>query len=520
MKTQVQVARNTLSRFFNSAARGVVGLILVPILFVKIGKEGYGLMALIGTIAGLTALADLGLRPALSRHLAAKIALNDWAGASRLYSTGVLMVGLLFAPLALAFSLATPWLMAYAKISAGLHDSAEWVFRWWLPCEILVLFIIPVYSTPLVASNRFDIRNRLDVIGSLLGSVIFIALLEFTTWQMGAWVISRFFTILITVLLYRRAQRQICPQLTLRLGQFSTGDFSLLWGMGRYLMGASLVQTIKYTLDPLVLTWFLGVRAVAIYQPGNSLANFTKNFNQAFVGQMDVLMTQLHTQGEQAKLNRLFKEGSRMNFLLGMPVVLVLTVFAQPIMRLWVGRSDQLGEEYWVAAQVLICMSLVAFTYFAEGLFWPVLVGMNHLDFIIKAELGFALANLGFEIVLLKFTHLGVVSVALASLVERMVSMPVFLIHTIRLCKLPVGEFIGEVYAGPMVALLVLSGFGALLNGMVGPLNIFTLVGCVAAVLVLWAIYSWQWGLNADQRHRVLGVCNRLSPVKIFPHAA
>ena len=520
MKTQVQVARNTLSRFFNSAARGVVGLILVPILLTKLGKEGYGLIALIGTIAGLTVLADLGLRPALTRHLAAKIVLDDWPGASRLYSTGVGMVGLLFAPLAVGLSFATPWLMAYAKISVDFQAGAALVFRWWLPCEVMILFLIPVYTTPLIARNRFDVRNRLDTIGALLGAGLFIGLLEFTSLRLGAWVLSRIFTTVLTVGLYRRANRQLCPNLQLRLGLFSREDFSRLWGTGRYLLGASLVQTIKYALDPLVLTGFLGVQSVAVYQPGNSLSNYTKNFNQAFVGQMDVLMTQLHTQGEHAKLNRLFKEGSRMNFLLGMPIVLVLTVFAEPIMRIWVGRPDRLGPEYLVAAQVLACLSLVAFTYFAEGLFWPVLVGKNHLDFIIKAEFGFALANLALEIFLLKFTHLGIVSVALASLVERVVSMPLFLIHTIRLCGMPVGEFLRDVYAGPVAVLLGLTGVGVFLGWAVDPQGYFMLGVCAAIVLVLWLAYSWRWGLNSDQRHRMKGVCNRVLPVKLFPHAA
>lgn len=520
MQAYLQVAKNFVTRLANSGIKALGGILLVPFLMAKVGMEGYGLLVLTGVAVGLTGLADLGLRPALSRHLAARMAVGDWAGANRLVSTAVtcfLVIGL---PLAIGLSAAAPWLVAFAKVSPGLHQGAEIMFRWYLPFMVVVSFLIPVYTAPLAALNRFDVRNRLDTMNWLLTNAVLVLVLSLTSLGLGGFVLASITTSLAYFIAIWRANRMHCPEINIRWFRFAGADLRTLFDTGKFLFGAQLIRQLKFQLDPALLTGFLGVGSVAAYRPGVALSSYARTFGSAFAGQLDSLTTQMHALGEQDRLRRLMREGSRLNVMMGMPLVLILVIYADPIMEVWLGGPRALGENYHTAALALICMALVEFLFFAEGMVWPVLMGMNSIQYMVKLDMLFATLNMLLSIALVAFTPLGILGVLIPSVLCELVARPIFVVHTVRVCGLPLVPYLKEVYGQAGAALGILTLFSVLVRWLVAPHTLPALLGCVAVVGSAWAAYVWGVGLGAEHRARFRALIGRLLPARSLKHAA
>ena len=60
-----QIIKNIFSSWLAVLAQSGIAFFLIPFLITHLGKEGYGLVGLLGVLLGFSQIVDLGLRGAL-----------------------------------------------------------------------------------------------------------------------------------------------------------------------------------------------------------------------------------------------------------------------------------------------------------------------------------------------------------------------------------------------------------------------------------------------------------------------
>jgi O-antigen/teichoic acid export membrane protein len=198
--------------------------------------------------------------------------------------------------------------------------------------------------------------------------------------------------------------------------------------------------------------------------------------------------------------------GTRFTVLLGVPVVVIGTIFAEPIMRLWLSPVPEIGKDYIICAQVLVLWTLVQFTQYAVGTQWTVLLGMKKLDFLFWLTLPMALVNIAASVLLVIYTDLGVVGVVIPTTIISLIRRPIVAAYTARAVGVPVRRYLAGGYGRPVIVLGILAGLAYLLL-LAMPIDSLLRLGLAVALIGAgWAVLCWVIGFDAQDRARFRSV--------------
>ena len=507
MQTSSRIAINAVSSWVNKAIRVAIGLVMVPFLLGKFGREGYGLMALLGVIVGITTIIDLGVRGALARHLAEQVARKDTRRFNELASTALvlyLVIGSVFAAVCVGF--AHPIARVF-HVSRDLMPQAVFLIRWYASISVVLSFIGPVFGATITSNNRFDLANYMAVGVATLKAVGILAVVGLTDAGLNGWAGVSLAAQFVHLLLRNRVAHRVWPSLDVRLAHFRTDALRPLFSLGGYLFVFKLTNLLSVHSDPLVITWFFSPAGVALYSPGGSMPKLARPLVRTLAGQLHPLATAYHVTGKIGKLQAVLLRGTRYTLLMGIPVCVILGIFAMPIMRLWLERV--LGDDYRIAALVMIGWALVDLFTYAAGSQWPVLLGMNRLKFLVWTQVPAGILNVLVSIILVGYTPLGVPGIMVATVIIAAIRRPIITVYAARLCKVPVARYLKESYLGPALVLALLAAVAVALRIDFAPRSLPAVAACVAGVACLWVPLCWWVGFNAVDRQSFRGLLRR-----------
>ncbi|MCA9248239.1 MAG: oligosaccharide flippase family protein [Planctomycetales bacterium] len=493
-----RVGLNTVSLWMAKLAQICLGIVLTPLLLLELGKEGYGVCAIAMTIQSLAMIADLRIRVALARELAAALTNGEHERASRLASSGMVVYLALGTLMAAVCGLAAPWLAHWFNVSPALLDDTVALIRWYGGASILLSFLQPVYSSALAARNRFDLTNYTELAVTTSRGIVMIAVLILSTRDLLAWGVVMVLFQTVSVLAQRRLAMRVVPQIERRWALMDLRLFGSVLSLGGSLFLLRLAQLFSETLDPIILTAFLGPGAVALYRPGLSLVRMAGPFVQTLREQLHPLTTNAHVAGDTQRLQRLLIVGTRYTILLAIPVYTVLFVFAQPIIDVWVGRA--LGEEAIVSARVLMGLAVVEMTVCLGGSQFPVLMGANAVGFVVKLQLPLAVLNLIVSVLLVGYTPLGVFGVVVATIALTLVRRPLLTIYSAHVAGLTTIQYLRQAYLWPCVVLLIVAPFALALKLLFLPKTLPWLIASAVLTSAIWLVATWKIGLVETDR--------------------
>jgi O-antigen/teichoic acid export membrane protein len=504
MKISSRVLLNASTQWLATAVHAVVGLFLVPFLLVQLGREGYGLIGLMGVIASFNMVADLGFGGALSRQLAEQLAKQDKQRFNELVSTAMayyILVGLFVA--ALCFTLA-PWLASVFNVSDALLPQAIFLIRWYSSISILASLVSAVFYGVITSNNRFDLKNGISTGAGLVQALGLFLVLSLTDSGLVGWAIM-----LLTVQMGKLpilwwTARKLYPDFQPSPRRLRMNAFRELFSVGGYLFLLRLTSMFSVKADPLVLTIFLGPAAVALYTPARSLVNQIRPLVTTLSEQLHPIATHLHTKGKKDDLHAVLIRGTRYTYLMGVGACVLLAFFAEPIINIWLGRA--LGNEYLIVAQVLVLLAIVDISTYTAGSQWPVLLGMNRLRFLVLSQTIPAILNVGLSIWLVGYTSLGVIGVVVPTAVLGLIRRPILIVYTARVCNLSVRTYLGKAYLRPSIVLVGLSLVALALLQFIRPDSILELVLCVIGLGIAWAVMVWFIGLENEDRNSFMGI--------------
>jgi len=358
------LAKNSLINLAGFGIPLLVGLVTIPLIVRGFGVERFGVLTLAWAVIGYFSLFDMGIGRAITQAMAARLGSASAREIARLAWTGLaLMFGFSLVGAAIVASL-SPWFVASVlNMPQALRQETIDAFillAWAIPAVVLSAGLAGI----LAALQRFGLINALRI---PMGMMIFLVPLAILPWSQSVMVVCAGLLLvrMLFLVLHAAACFHAYPPLRAHLGierskirgLASFGGWMtvtnvagpLMVYMDRFVIGAvSTLAAVAYYVTPYeVVTrlWAIPAAVMAVLFPAFAAANASASSHAA----------SLYSMGGRAVLGIMA------------PIVLVLVVFAEEGLRLWLGEDfaqQSTAVLQWLAIGVFInSYAQVPFTY-------------------------------------------------------------------------------------------------------------------------------------------------------------
>lgn len=458
-----QIALNTVTGWLTMACRMALAVVLVPVLIEKLGKDGYGLIGLMGVIIGLSDLIDVGLRQALGRELSEKVAKNDVQGFRSLSTTALVLYSVIAAFLILANWIAAPWFGIAFKIADHLKYDSIWLIRLYGSGSIALSFITPVFRAGLQSFMRFDAVNGAQALTSVFsGTLLIVSISRFTVPPLLTWAIIMFSAQLLDMATMAFFYRRWCYNGVLSLRYLDVKAILPLIHLGGYMYILQLTNALAERSDPLVVSFFFGTAGVALYQSGAKISTSIRPLLMTLSSQIHPLTTRYHVRNESGKQRQALVLGTRYTLLPGVIVSAGILLFSEHFCRLWLSRV--LGNDYLTVSRIMRLYAIADIAQYAAAMHWPALLGMKKMKFVTAIMALSSLLYILVSVYLAGFTKLGISGVLYAALGTSLLRRPVVIWYICKITQMPLREYIRSAYCAPAFLFLLLICFHFILR--------------------------------------------------------
>ena len=416
-----------------NAARNIVfdGLsrlvsVLIPFLMRSVmlrclGVEYLGLNGLFRSLLAFLNLAELGVGSAMVFSMYKPIAEDDAdtiCALMRLYRRFYRAIGLFIAAVGLAL---TPFLRVLVKgeVPAGVDLCVLYFLN--LGSTVLTYWLFAYKNSLLKAHQRGDVGSRIALAVRSAEFVLKLAALTRLHSYYLYLIIQLLAQIATNIITARRVDR-LYPAYAPR-GELPKEQVRDITRRVRDFFTAKFSHTISESADTLVISAFLGLTALAVYQNYFYILVSLRGFLEVIIGACIAgVGNSLVTESREKNYRDLRRFSLLFGWLTGVSTAMLLCLY-QPFMRLW------MGEEHMLTANYVICFAVYYYT-----------VGMNKIINMFKDAAGIwhrdrfrpltaALVNLTLNLATVR--ALGLYGVLLSTVVSIVLVQIPWLLHNL-----------------------------------------------------------------------------------------
>lgn len=487
--------KNAGLNFFTQIVLLLLFMVTTPIVVHGLGDEAYGILSLVLILVGYFGFLDLGMSQATVKFLSEYLARDEKAQAYQVVSTSIfinLILGIcggiliaLFTPIFLERLFKVPYLL---QVQARI---AFYIFAIGFPAILIQGTLQAVPS----AFQRFDLINLINGIsGGIQGlSTMALVLLGF---GLKAVVIAFLTVRVFSALLYLFVLFKLLPSIQLR-PKWHRPTFIKLIHFGGWILVSALLSPIMVNFDRILIGSLLSVAAVTYYAVPYGLVNKLGIIHGSTVPVLFPAFSGRSTLLDKSSIQSLFNRSIKLLILMLLPFTLVISIFAEEILELWIGVD--FAQKSAIVVQILVFAILVnglaTIPYLAiQGSGRPDITAKLHL-----IELPFYIL-----LCLILIPILGINGVALAWGI-RVIVDAILLFWAV---KKFVGVRLKEVISIGLVRMLLLGlifGFMMLSIRLITN-NLLTQGLLILAILSFYAIFLWLYAFDRADREAFLKV--------------
>jgi O-antigen/teichoic acid export membrane protein len=505
---QLRLAHNAFANLLGAAVPALVALATVPLVVRGLGQAGYGLYSLVTAIVGYFAVIDINVTAGSVKFIAEFSERRDSARISETVCFGLLVYTGLGLAGALGLYFGARWLVTgvFAVPPALVPEAVATL-------QVAALgFLIGqplsyLQSVP-QALMRFDVAGRIEV---LFGTVVplLTVLLLMLGYGLFEVILLRVAASAVNCQMLWRSIRRLLPELAWR--RPGAALRRELLGFSAYSFLSRFASLSYAHADKLIIGSLVGVAALAYFTVASTLANRVLALTFRLSGVFFPAASALAASGQLERLNRLYLKASRYLVFVNASALLLVAVFASPILLYWM-NADFARH----GALVLAVMALAQFIDSLTSL--PSLVndGMGHPR--TSGLFALARAALGLVVVWLGVRYFGIDGAAWGHLLASVLLTLAFLVavhgRTVptALRDLALKAYAPSVFGVGLIALAAAAG--RRLVGASAP----DLVLLVLLTMALLFAYGARFVIEKDDQHFAWSKVKGLLSLREFDH--
>jgi O-antigen/teichoic acid export membrane protein len=491
------LGRNTILNVVGYGVPLLVGVVAIPFTVHGLGVDRYGLLSLVWVMLGYLTIFDLGLGRATTKYVAEALGNGDEDKVPRLAWTAI-SIQLLFGLLGgLVLAAVTPFLVdSILSVPATLKEEAKAAF-YLLALSVPVILVSSSLSGILEAAQRFDLVNAVKVPSNVLTFLLPLVGLALGFRLVGIvalLLVSRLLACGILLLLDLR----IFPNL--RKLSFSLALFPRLFAYGGWVTVSSTVGPILTNLDRFLIASLLSISAVTYYTAPYEAMTRLWIVPASLAMTLFPTFSALEATGDRERLGTLFARSVKYTFLALTPIVLIVLLFAEEILQIWLG-----GEFPARSAPILRIFALGVLINSLGQVPYTLLQGIGRPDITAK----FHLIELPFyaAIAWVLLINWGLAGAAAAWCLRVALDTLLLFAATFKVCRLSPRLFTTtNRLMLTSVALLLLTIGAYSLKTLVGALPLLIETILFLIVFALSVLLVWRNVLDASDRGALVKV--------------
>ncbi|QGJ71885.1 Hypothetical protein PBC10988_35970 [Planctomycetales bacterium 10988] len=467
-----------------------ITFISTPLLIGFLGDVDYGLWTLLMTFTGYYALADLGLRGATVKYLAASDAAKDHKSFNEILTTSLVAYSLLACVVLLAGIVIACVFPSLFEIKAGRS----------LQLQLAILCITLAFAIRLVgqispavmqARLRFDFHNTFSI-----GTQLIQAICLLTAVGLGYGLFTMALLYLITTLLSQlyylfEIHRQV-PNLKIEWKSFHRSRLRTLLQFGSLNVLVNAARRLTRSSGALIIGLILGKELIVFYAIADAIFQKFDTISKAMNSVLMPLVSQLQEQKSTAALQQLLYQIPRFQLSWATCLTTILFCWGHDLLSLWI------GVEYAdLSHRVLCLLSLTFLCTMISGGLAAMLTGMEKLTFLATVETiyGGLVLVLG-SVLTWKF---GVTGMAWALLIPRLFTHGILLpIYCCKLLNQSAKTYFKEIHGTAVLGMFPVLLICLLLKSYVHPQNLLELAFVMIPIGLISGLSVFLFGLHSD----------------------
>jgi len=483
----------------------LVGFLVLPFMIGRLGKEDFGLYQLVRSFLGYLPLLTLSTGPAIARYVTYAVGKNDLEAVNRFMSNGLAAVLGVASLLLAGGAVLSVYVPALGNFGPRVGE-ARWLVIL-LTVTMALGFVRALFNTPLYSRERLAEQAAIDVTTDLARGVcivvLFLLLSPRLIWIGVAAVAGEILSTGIAV----RCARRVFPWLRLAFSLMDRRSLVQLTAFSFYSTVSGLALAFYYSTDFILINWLFGsagTRAIAVYTIG---ACWEPWFRSGFMPLIRIVIPRailLSAQDRSGDMKRLLVMSVRYTTALVAPACVLISIYAEPILTLWMGNRFT-REEFQVAAMIVptLCIPLI-FT-----------VGISPTSAAFLAEsrvavpawalVACAFAKVGLSLALGTPSRWGLVGVAAGTSITLTLNALVFQpLYLRRVCGLGARELFVSGFLPAWVLATLLGLVAGVLHVALPLRGIIPLFAALAFCLVFYLAGVYKYVLFPEDRERVI----------------
>jgi O-antigen/teichoic acid export membrane protein len=505
MSSSNRIVKNIFSNWSGFAINLAIAFFLSPFLVKSLGAVYYGLWVILNQFTGYMSILDLGVRSAVTKHVANYHGSQDTSGLNRIVSTAVsiysaVAVGSLGISAAMVY-----WVPSLFDMPPESVSSARMVIAIG-GLTVAQAFVFNIYYGVLMGIQRYDLFNRLAIIIAVGKAVALVVLLTLDYGIVAMAAVQGASSVLNNLGARWLCRREL-PALRVRLVGRRHGAYSEVFDYSVASFFVVVSQKIIYQADVFVIGVFVNTAAVTIYAIPGTLIEYMRRIIIAMTETFVPLASQLKAQADHTRIRALLLQGTRMAALVGLPICIVFLTMGERFIALW------MGPEYASAGRnVLLVLSISQLFSVTHMTAREVLNGIGKHKWNARIFGVEAVANLILSVILVQ--RFGLLGVAIGTAVPHiLMAVVVYPVIAARVLGFSLVSYVAAV-ARAWLAVLPFGVTCYALNRFLPAHSLAEFFLQVAAAGLVYLAGAWLIGLNPVERRQTVDLVRKRATVR------
>lgn len=348
-----QLVKSSYFRVLEIMLITTMSLVLTPYLITNLGNENYGLWILILSALGWFSFIDLGFSYAIQRNIMLALAKSDNDRINVVFSVGIV----LFFLLGIIAAICVLVLAIYPQLLniKGNNSSLASVALSILSLKVFLDFMMNSFHGFYSAYLRTDIDANLSTLNAVVKSVlVYFLIVDMNIY--GA-VLATIIADLLSHSLKVYYAKKLHPDFKFVFKLVRIKEVKELFAFSKHLIASGIAKSINRRVDPIIVSYLLGLKYIALYNVINSLISQVESLVMAVVGVFQPVFIRMVARGDD--VNSIFKQVLSINHFVVFVFYTPLAIFAENFILLWIGEEyAKVGSIGYILGFAYICRTI------------------------------------------------------------------------------------------------------------------------------------------------------------------
>jgi len=444
----LQIIKNVFSNYFVNFLQMALGILIVPFLILKLGKEAFGLVILVESTIAIFEAMVLSVRIALSRHATFALAQDNLDEFIKYLSTGKFILFVIGLVVLVVGGLVSYFFAQIFSVPSSLVNQSSGLF-------LLVIFsffiTIPniIYWSILYSKQRFDLINLASSFGLIFRAISIFILFSILPSKYISLVTYGLIFLLMKLVensMIYLWHKNIMPGIKLTLKNFQYNKVKEILSFSGY-TSLSTISTMLYeNTANILINIFYGPAFNAIYGISLKIPIAMNNIFLRSTWSLAPTITDLVAKKDTDRLQKILFTYSKLLCIVTLPAILLIMVLSSAIIHLWVGnnflQAAGLLSIHLVPLMLILPLSVVNLTVNA----YAKVKVPSQVTFLI------AVINVALGIFLAKICHLNLYGFAISAAICTIINSAIFLpFYSCKIAGLSVYEYVLNAFIKPLL---------------------------------------------------------------------